>query len=133
MFKWYKKVVAENYLNFSGRARRSEYWYFVLFNMIFAILAMVLDNALGLNIDPAPYGWLYLLYGLAVFLPGIAVAVRRLHDVNKSGWYLLIAFIPLIGGIWLIVLFCTEGTTGRNSYGEDPKGSSHELNEIGKE
>jgi uncharacterized membrane protein YhaH (DUF805 family) len=121
MFQWYKKVVFDNYANFNGRARRSEYWYFVLFNMIFAISAMVLDNLLGLNFDPIPYGWFYLLYALAVFIPGLAAAVRRLHDVNKSGWFMFIALIPLIGSIWLLVLFCTEGTKGANNYGEDSK------------
>lgn len=121
MFLWYKKVVFENYANFNGRARRSEYWYFVLFNIIFAVIAMVLDNVLGLNFDPLPYGWLYFLYALAVLLPGLAAGVRRLHDVNKSGWYMLLAFIPLIGGIWLLILFFTEGTQGVNNYGENPK------------
>jgi uncharacterized membrane protein YhaH (DUF805 family) len=121
MLQWYKKVVLENYANFDGRARRSEYWYFVLFNMVFAISAMILDSVIGLNFDPLPYGWLYLLYVLAVFIPGLAVGVRRLHDINKSGWFMLIAFVPLIGGIWLLVLFCTEGTPGINSYGDNPK------------
>jgi uncharacterized membrane protein YhaH (DUF805 family) len=121
MFQWYKKVVFENYANFNGRARRSEYWYFVLFNMIFAIMAVILDNLLGLNFAPIPYGWLYLIYALALFLPGLSVAVRRLHDLNKSGWFMFIVLIPIIGSIWLLVLFCTEGTSGPNSYGEDPK------------
>ena len=133
MFQWYKKVVFENYANFSGRARRSEYWYFILFNMIFAICAMVLDNLLGLNFDPVPYGWLYVFYGLAVFIPGLAVAVRRLHDVNKSGWFFFIILIPIIGSIWLLVLFFSEGTNGKNNYGDDPKGSGSEINEIGNE
>lgn len=121
MFQWYKKVVFENYANFSGRARRSEYWFFVLFNMIFAICAMLLDNLLGLNFEPIPYGWFYVLYALAVLVPGLAVAVRRLHDLNKSGWFFLIVLLPIIGSIWLLVLFCTEGNSGTNSYGEDPK------------
>lgn len=133
MFQWYKKVVFENYANFSGRARRSEYWFFVLFNMIFAICAMVLDNLLGLNFDPIPYGWFYISYVLAVFIPGLAVAVRRLHDVNKSGWFFFIVLVPIIGSIWLLVLFFSDGTTGKNNYGEDPKGSGNEINEIGKE
>ena len=133
MFQWYKKVVLENYANFSGRARRSEYWYFILFNMLFAIAAMVLDNVLGINFDPLPYGALYALYALATIIPGLGVAVRRLHDVDKSGWFILIALIPFIGSIWLLVLFCTEGTKGTNKYGNDPKNNGHELNEIGVE
>jgi uncharacterized membrane protein YhaH (DUF805 family) len=133
MFQWYKKVVFENYANFSGRARRSEYWFFVLFNMIFAICAMVLDNLLGLSFDPIPYGWFYISYVLAVFIPGLAVAVRRLHDVNKSGWFFFIVLVPIIGSIWLLVLFFSEGTKGKNNYGEDPKGTGNEINQIGNE
>lgn len=122
-----------NYANFSGRARRSEYWYFTLFNFIFVILAMILDSVLGLNFAPLPYGPIYALYTLAMLIPGIAVAVRRLHDVNKSGWFFLIALVPLIGGIWLLILFCSEGTKGTNNYGTDPKDNGNEINEIGFE
>ena len=129
---WYLKVLKQ-YADFSGRARRTEYWMFTLFNLIFAIVAMVLDNLLGLKFnEQIPYGFMYMLYGLAVFIPGLAVAVRRLHDVGKSGWWLLIAFIPLIGAIWLIVLYATEGTRGNNEYGPDPKGNYNEINEIGQ-
>lgn len=132
MIEWYKKVVLQNYANFNGRARRSEYWYYTLMNIIIAIVAMILDKALGINFDPLPYGPLYAFYGLAVFLPGLAVAVRRLHDVNKSGWFILIALIPIIGAIWLLVLFCTEGDKGQNQYGADPKGNN-EFDQIGNE
>jgi len=117
---WYTKVL-RNYAVFTGRARRKEYWMFLLFNIIFAIAAMILDNALGLVIAPMPYGPLYMLYMLAVLIPGLAVGVRRLHDLGKSGWWLLIILIPLIGAIWLLVLFVTEGTRGPNQYGPDPK------------
>lgn len=121
---WYLKVL-QNYATFSGRARRKEYWIFILFNMIFAIVAMILDNVLGTTFDimgqNAGYGWLYLFYGLAVFIPGLAVSVRRLHDIGKSGWMFLIALIPLIGAIWLLVLFCTDSQQGSNKWGENPK------------
>src|SRR5690606_11407877 len=129
---WYLKVVKENYANFKGRARRKEYWMFVLFNIIFAIVAMILDNVLGLAWGEVGYGPIYLLYGLAVLIPGLAVAVRRLHDIGKSGWMFLIALIPIIGSIWLLVLFVTEGNKGANKYGPDPKGNLEEINEIGK-
>jgi uncharacterized membrane protein YhaH (DUF805 family) len=131
MIDWYKKVVFENYANFNGRARRSEYWYFVLANFIVAVLATILDSVLGLNFDPLPYGYLYLIYMLAVIIPSLAVAVRRLHDVGKSGWFYFIALIPLIGAIWLLVLFFTEGDQGENQYGPDPKTEGNEINEIG--
>ena len=74
----------------------------------------------------------YLIYALFMFIPGLAVAVRRLHDVGKSGWWYFIALVPLIGGIWLIVLFATEGTRGNNEYGADPKSNYSEINEIGQ-
>ncbi|WP_304145521.1 MULTISPECIES: DUF805 domain-containing protein [Mesoflavibacter] len=131
--EWYLKVVRDNYANFEGRARRKEYWMFVLFNIIFAIAAMVLDNILGLAFEGIGYGPIYGIYGLAVFIPGLAVAIRRLHDIGKSGWMILIAFIPFIGGIWLLVLLATDGNKGANQYGPDPKNpTNEEINEIGK-
>jgi uncharacterized membrane protein YhaH (DUF805 family) len=121
MLDWYKKVVFENYANFNGRARRSEYWYYTLMNLIIAIVAMIIDNVAGLTFAPLPYGWLYIAYALAVLLPGLAVAVRRLHDVGKSGWFLFIVLIPIIGAIWMLVVLCTDGNHGENQYGADPK------------
>ena len=117
---WYLKVLKQ-YADFNGRARRKEYWMFVLFYIIFAITAMVLDNVLGIAIDGIGYGPLYGLYLLAIIIPSIAVGVRRLHDIGKSGWMMLIIFIPLIGGIWLLVLFVTDGNHGENEYGANPK------------
>lgn len=117
---WYLKVL-KNYALFSGRARRTEYWMFVLFNMIFAIAAMILDNVLGIAIEGVGYGPIYGLYILGVLIPGLAVSVRRLHDVGKSGWFFLIALIPIVGAIWLLVLFCSEGIAGVNNYGSNPK------------
>lgn len=117
---WYLKVLKQ-YADFSGRARRKEYWMFVLFNMIFAIVAMILDNVLGIAMEGIGYGPLYGLYALAMLIPGLAVAVRRLHDVGKSGWMILIALIPLIGAIWLLVLMVTDSNAGENQYGQNPK------------
>lgn len=117
---WYLKVLKQ-YADFSGRARRKEYWMFVLFNMIFAIVAMILDNVLGIAMEGIGYGPLYGLYVLAMLIPGLAVAVRRLHDVGKSGWMILIALIPLIGLIWLLVLMVTDSNAGENQYGQNPK------------
>jgi uncharacterized membrane protein YhaH (DUF805 family) len=117
---WYLKVLKQ-YADFSGRARRKEYWMFVLFNMIFCIVAAILDNLLGLTISVAiPYGVFYFLYALAVLIPGLAVAVRRLHDVGKGGGWIFISLVPLIGGIWLLVLFCTDSEQG-NRFGQSPK------------
>ena len=117
---WYLAVL-KNYAGFSGRARRKEYWMFTLFNIIFAIVAMILDNVLGIAMAEIGYGPLYGLYTLAVFIPGLAVSVRRLHDVGKSGWMILIVLIPIIGAIWLIVLMVTDSNSGENQYGSNPK------------
>ncbi|MGH2666228.1 DUF805 domain-containing protein [Flavobacterium sp.] len=130
MIDWYKKVVLENYANFNGRARRSEYWYYTLANFILAIIAMILDGVLGLGFGKFGYGPIYGLLFLATIIPSIAVAVRRLHDVNKSGWFILLAFVPL-ANIWLLILLFTEGTKGNNQYGADPKSDFSEISEIG--
>lgn len=113
----------KNFAKFSGRSRRKEYWMYVLFQIIFAIAAMLLDNVLGTTMGGVGGpGYIYMAYSFAMILPGLALAVRRLHDVNKSGLFLLVGFVPLIGAIWLLILCCTEGTRGPNQYGEDPKG-----------
>ena len=129
---WYLKVLRQ-YADFSGRARRKEYWMFVLFNSIFAIAAMLLDNLFGITMGNIPYGPIYIMYGLALFIPGLAVLVRRLHDTGKSGWMVLISLIPLIGGIWLLVLLVTDSESGTNKWGENPKSNDEEIEEIGKE
>ena len=133
---WYLKVLKEHYADFKGRARRNEYWMFLLFQIIFAIAAIILDSLLGLSFSPLiPYGWIYLLFGLATFLPGLAVTVRRLHDVGKSGWWYFISLIPLAGSIWLLVLLCTDSENGPNKWGDNPKGTGNDsaINSIGKE
>jgi uncharacterized membrane protein YhaH (DUF805 family) len=94
---------------------------FVLINTLFCIGAMVTDNILGMTIGGLGYGFIYLLYNLAVVILGLAVGVRRLHDVGKSGWFILIVLIPVIGAIWLLVLLCMEGNLGQNKYGTNPK------------
>lgn len=125
---YYLKVL-KNYVNFKGRARRKEYWMFVLFNMIAAIIAMILDNVFhtGFTMDvqgmevPLGYGWIYCIYALAIILPSLAVFVRRMHDIGKSGWWFFITLIPLVGAIWMLVLLCKAGDVGDNNYGSDPK------------
>ena len=94
---------------------------FVLFNMIFAIVAMIIDNVVGTASPELGYGVFYGLYTLAVFIPGLAVAVRRLHDVGKSGWMFFIGLIPLVGTIWLLVLMVKDSQQGTNKWGENPK------------
>ena len=117
---WYL-LVLKKYVDFSGRARRKEYWMFVLFHVIFVIAAVVVDSLMGLTFDASGLGFVYLLYALATLLPGLAVSVRRLHDIGKSGWMILVSLIPIIGGIWLLVLAVTEGEPNANQYGPNPK------------
>ena len=117
---WYLKVLKQ-YADFEGRARRTEYWMFILFNMIFCIVAVILDNLMGLTISPEmPYGVFYFLYCLAVLIPGLAVTVRRLHDTGRSGWMFLICLIPFIGGIWMLVL-TVQDSDDDNRFGPNPK------------
>jgi putative OPT family oligopeptide transporter len=118
-FGYYRKCI-QHYAVFSGRARRKEFWLFILFNVIFSFAAMFLDNILKFAVV-GNYGLIYILYALAVFIPGLAVGIRRLHDIGKSGWFFLIGLIPIIGGIWLFVLFCIKGQPGENQYGRNPK------------
>jgi uncharacterized membrane protein YhaH (DUF805 family) len=118
--EWYIKVLKQ-YADFGGRARRKEYWMFVLFNVLFSIGAIIIDNILRMANELTGYGPIYGLYALALLIPSLAVSVRRLHDVGKSGWWLLIGLVPLIGGIWLLVLMATDSTAGSNEYGPYPK------------
>ena len=111
----------KKYAEFSGRARRTEYWMFVLFNLVFAIVAIVLDDVLGLASEDTGYGLLTALFSLAIILPSWAVTVRRLHDIGKSGWWIFINFIPYIGGIWLLVLTVIDSQPGNNKYSANPK------------
>jgi uncharacterized membrane protein YhaH (DUF805 family) len=123
---WYLEALRK-YATFNGRSRRKEYWMFALFNFIFIFAAMILDNLLGLTFKiygvSLGYGILYAIYALFVFIPGLAISVRRLHDLDKSGAWYFIILVPLIGSIWFLILLCTEGTRGANNYGEDPKGN----------
>ena len=106
---YYLKVL-QNYANFNGRARSAEYWYFVLFNMIASIIVGIIGGLMDFEL-------LGNLYSLAVLLPSLAVGVRRMHDVGKSGWFILIP-------IYNLILAVTEGDAGENEYGPDPKGQS---------
>jgi uncharacterized membrane protein YhaH (DUF805 family) len=111
--EWYLKVLRQ-YAHFEGRARRREYWYFALFNLIVAIVLAVVDGVLGITL-------LSPLYSLAVLIPGVAVSVRRLHDTGRSGWWLLVSLLPLVGAIVLLVVLCLDSESGSNQYGPSPK------------
>lgn len=130
---WYLKVIKEHYLDFKGRARRQEYWMFVLISTIISITLTLIDNFAGLMY--ASSGLLSSVYSLLVLIPYIAVTVRRLHDAGKSGWYYLLVLLPIIGWIWLIVLLCKDSEHGVNKWGDNPKGIGNDsvIDQIGAE
>lgn len=116
---WYL-LVLKRYVQFEGRARRKEYWYFVLFSIIASLLLSGIDRALHTTSGNGS-GVLSSLYSLAVLLPSIAVGVRRLHDTSRTGWWILIGLIPIVGFIVLLVFFCQDSDAGTNAYGPNPK------------
>lgn len=115
--EWYLKVLRQ-YADFDGRARRKEFWMFMIINFLIEVLIL----ALGAITESGLLSSLSMLYSLFVFIPNLAVSVRRLHDIGKSGWMYAIILIPLIGLIWLLVLFCQDSMPGENEYGPNPKG-----------
>lgn len=117
---WYLEVL-KKFADFSGRARRKEYWYFVLFNMIFSIVLSFFDGVFGSLNPETGVGLLSGIYALVVLIPSIAVGFRRLHDTGRSAWWLLIGFIPLIGIIVLLVFMVQDSQEGENEYGVSPK------------
>ncbi len=110
------KTVLTKYVDFNGRARRSEYWYFVLFNLLVNFVVGIVVNLTGLT-------FLSYIVSLALLLPGLGVCVRRLHDIGKGWAWILLALIPLVGGIILIVFYCQDSQPGDNQYGPNPKGN----------
>ena len=110
---WYLGVL-KKYTDFSGRARRKEYWFFFLFNLLIALALTLVGRAIDTNI-------LYVIYSLGVLLPSLAVAVRRLHDTGRSGWWLLIVLIPILGALALLVFMVLDSEAGQNAYGPSPK------------
>lgn len=117
---WYITAI-KKYATFSGRARRKEYWYFFLFNVLISMVLGFVDGLTG-NFEPASgFGLLSGIYTLSVLIPGIAVGVRRLHDTGRTGWWLLIILIPLIGALVLLYFMILDSNSGSNKYGNDPK------------
>lgn len=136
--KWYLKVLKQ-YADFGGRSSRKEYWMFVLFHTVFLILAIIIDRATGWgfgnllpkyypsgipNFNSVTFGIVTQSYYTVMLLPALALMVRRLHDVGKSGWFLFISLIPVIGGIWLLVLTLSRGDRYTNTYGSEPVDAS---------
>jgi len=120
---WYIQVL-KKYADFNGRARRKEYWFFSLFNILISISLGIIDNVFGTCSAEMHTGLFEGIYSLAVMIPGLAVTVRRLHDTDRSGWWLLLVLIPLIGWAVLLVFMILDGTPGDNRFGPDPKEES---------
>lgn len=118
---WYLNVL-KKYAVFSGRAQRKEYWFFVLFNVIIAFVLGIIDGIAGLT-GAGGFGLLGTLYSLAVLVPSLAVSVRRLHDTDRSGWWLLVGLVPILGAIVLLVFFVQDSKPA-NQYGPNPKGAA---------
>jgi len=120
---YFINAITEHYADFQGRARRKEFWMFYLFVYLFGSGALILDNVLGTSFESGSVGqgWIYWLVILVTFLPSLALNVRRLHDVGKSGWFMLVVLIPLAGIIWIFVLSCRDSQPGTNQYGANPK------------
>jgi len=112
--EWYLGVL-KKYAVFDGRARRKEYWMFLLFNLIALAILSGIDIAIG------TFPLLYAIYALGVLCPAIGVSIRRLHDTGKSGWWIFISLVPIIGGFWFLYLMVIDGNPGDNQYGPSPK------------
>ena len=117
---WFLMAV-KNYAGFTGRARRKEYWFFILFYLIFSIVLMFVDGATGSLNANTGVGLFSGIFALAMFIPSLAVGVRRLHDTDRTGWWVLINFLPLIGFLIFLVFMVLDGTPGDNRYGPSPK------------
>lgn len=118
---WYIDVL-KKYTVFDGRAQRAEYWYFILFHLCAIIILSIVDGILGTVHPVSGIGYIGMIYMLAVLLPAIGVGIRRLHDTGRTGWWLLISFIPFIGPIVLLIFFVQDSAPGDNEYGPNPKG-----------
>ncbi len=120
---WYLEAF-KKYAVFGGRSRRKEYWSFVLFNFVVFVVLVGIDVLLGTFSSASGLGLLSGIYGLATLVPILALSVRRLHDIDRSGWWVLVYLIPLIGPIVLLVFALLDGTPGSNRYGPNPKEAS---------
>ncbi len=131
--EWYS-LGFQRYADFSGRSRRKEYWYFTLFSTIVSILLTLIDGAAGTTLDGG-IGILSGLYALVALVPSLAVTVRRLHDIGKSGWFFLVAFIPFIGPLILLYFLFQDSEEENNDWGPSPKYSNFDsrIDEIGME
>jgi uncharacterized membrane protein YhaH (DUF805 family) len=122
---WYLAAL-KKYAVFAGRARRKEFWFFTLFNVLIAVVLTMIDMFTGTFDEDVGLGLLSGLFALAMLIPSIAVTVRRLHDTDRSGWWYLLVFLPVIGGLVILVFTLLDGTPGSNRFGPNPKDGSGE-------
>jgi uncharacterized membrane protein YhaH (DUF805 family) len=122
---WFVEAL-KKYAVFSGRSRRKEYWFFVLFVVIISIVLNIIDGLIGAYDRSMGAGLLSTIFSLAILIPSIAVSVRRLHDINRTGWWVLIALVPLVGWIVLLVFHLQDSTPGTNRYGPNPKSTDYQ-------
>lgn len=118
--KWFM-LALRRYAQFAGRSQRAEYWYFVLFYMVIYVVLRIIDGSIGAFGSQRSIGVLTAIFVLATFIPSWAVCVRRLHDTNRSGWWILISLVPFVGWIVLLIFTVQDGTPGDNRFGADPK------------
>src|SRR5215217_4387371 len=123
---WYLEVL-KKYAVFDGRARRKEYWMFFLINFVIVVVLSLIDGLIGTFNPQAGVGLLQGLYSLAVLIPSIAATVRRLHDTGRTGWWILIGLIPVIGGIVLLIFMVLDSEPGTNEYGPNPKAGGYSV------
>ncbi len=119
--KWFLEALTKKYATFEGRARRSEYWYFVLFYVLAIVALAIVDGVTGTLNEEAGIGLLSGLFVLATFIPTLAVTVRRLHDTDRSGWWVLLEFVPLVGALVVLVFMVLDSQPGANRFGPNPK------------
>jgi uncharacterized membrane protein YhaH (DUF805 family) len=122
---WFIEAL-KKYAVFSGRSRRKEYWYYVLFVAIISIVLSIIDGLFGTYHRSTGAGLLSTIFSLAVLIPSIAVSVRRLHDIDRTGWWVLISLVPLVGWIVLLVFHVQDSTPGTNRYGPNPKSTEYQ-------
>ena len=129
---WFVEAL-KKYAVFSGRSRRKEYWFFVLFVVIISIVLNIIDGLIGAYDRSMGAGLLSTIFSLAILIPSIAVSVRRLHDIDRTGWWVLIALVPLVGWIVLLVFHVQDSTPGTNRYGPNPKSTDYQSMTAGTE
>ncbi len=117
-------LALKKYAVFTGRSQRAEYWFFVLFYVLILIVLSIVDTAAGLTSSATGLGLFSAVFALAMFIPSLAVGVRRLHDVGRTGWWILLSLVPIIGFIVLLIFAVQDSQPGTNQYGPNPKEAS---------